>query len=998
MKSPAATSLLVLNALLVASLGCSAGALSAPRNADPLASGFLSPPPPARPATYWLWLNGYVNRAHLETEIRQFSELGIGGLCLFDMGARGRADALPSAGPAFLSDESVELIAAAIRLAGKYHLDVQLAACSSWDLGGTWVTPAQASMGLYRTELVLEGPQDFRGPLPFPALPAKAPKTPDGRPAFCQEIALLAVPGAKEKSTPLVIKNPAAVINLTAQLQADGQLEWQVPPGKWTLLRFVCANTGERLKVPSPNSDGLATDHFSAEATRAFLQHVIDRLRPKVGDFRQSALKQLYLPSYEVRGATWTPDFLAQFRRYRNYDMTPYLPALADCQVGDEETTQRFLYDYQKTLGDLLVDAYYRTASETAKRAGLGIEAEAGGPGPPVHQVPVDALKALGSIDEIRGEFWPWREDRSALWVVKETACAAHVYGKRRVHMEAFTTFRHWQDGPWELKPSADRAFCEGMNHVVWHTSSHQPPEAGQPGWVYGAGTHLLPNLVWWPMAKPFVEYLARCSHLLQQGRFVGDVCFYYGDQAFNFVPPKHVIPELGFGYDYDVANPEVILTRMRMQDGRVTLPDGMQYELLVLPDRDDMDWPVLQKIAELVRAGATLVGRKPLRSNGLTDYPNRDQQVRALADAMWGRCDGKTVFESTYGAGKVIWGRPLKDILRERGLGPDFGFTSAQTDTDLDYIHRRTDEADIYFIRNKKPRWEEVTAHFRVRGKQPELWWPDTSGIERAPVWQGTGEGTQVALRLPPGGSVFVVFRDPSAQPHPVSVRTDAAPTGPPTDYPAVEVATAPGNAVQLTAYRDGMVRLETSTGRPTEVRIAQVPPARAVSGPWQVRFTAGWGARESATFERLISWTEHADEGIRYFSGRARYEQEIEIPAEWLRPDIKLWLDLGQLWAVGRVSLNGQPLGILWKPPYRVVLTDAAKPGANKLVVEVANTWSNRLVGDAHAKDGKRYCRTNIERSGTPGKSWKDVPLNPSGLLGPVRLVPARVVKIQL
>ncbi len=443
---------------------------------------------------------------------------------------------------------------------------------------------------------------------------------------------------------PLIIRDRTQILNITDQLDASGRLNWSVPEGKWTVMRFVCANTGERLKVPSPNSDGLATDHFNAEATRVFVQTIIDRLTPRLGNLREAGIKQLYLPSYEVVGAKWTPDFLDQFQHYRHYDMTQYLPVFAGCIVESEEQTRRFLYDFEKTLGELLIDAYYRTASEAARRAGLGIEAEAGGPGPPVHQVPVDALQALGAIDEMRGEFWPWRPDRNGLWVVKETACAAHIYGHRRVHMEAFTGFHHWTDGPSFLKISADRAFCEGMNHVVWHTASHQPPEAGQPGWVYGAGTHLTPNLVWWPMAKPFLDYLARCSYLLQQGLFVGDVCYYYGDQGSNFVPPKHIDPALGYGYDYDVTNREVLLQRMTVQDGRITLPDGMQYELLVLPEREDIDLQVLQKLEQLVAQGATIVGPKPNRTGGLEGYPQRDQQVRQWADKLWGDCDGRTV------------------------------------------------------------------------------------------------------------------------------------------------------------------------------------------------------------------------------------------------------------------------------------------------------------------------------------------------------------------
>jgi hypothetical protein len=377
-----------------------------------------------------------------------------------------------------------------------------------------------------------------------------------------------------------------------------------------------------------------------------------------------------------------------------------------------------------------------------------------------VHQVPVDALKALGAIDEMRGEFWPWRLTNSPLWVVKETASAAHVYGRQFVHMEAFTGFHHWTAGPYDLKFSADRAFGEGMNHVVWHTSSHQPPEAGVPGWVYGAGTHLTPNLVWWPMAGAFLDYLARCSHLLQQGLFVADVCYYSGDQGYNFVPPKHVDPSLGFGHDYDVINAEALLTRMGVRDGRFVLPDGMRYEVLVLPDREDMDPDVLEKLAGLVEAGATVVGPRPVRANGLADREARDRKVRRIADAVWGACDGVTVFENRYGEGKVVWGRSVRAVLDARGVGQDFQFTAEAEDAELDFIHRRTSDADIYFVRNVRERWETVEAVFRVGKKLPELWRPESGEIRACAVFERAGDGIRVPLKLAPWDSVFVVFR----------------------------------------------------------------------------------------------------------------------------------------------------------------------------------------------------------------------------------------------
>jgi len=340
----------------------------------------------------------------------------------------------------------------------------------------------------------------------------------------------------------------------------------------------------------------------------------------------------MYVCSYELSGSTWTPGFLAEFESRRGYDMTRYLPVLAGFVVENRQTTDRFDYDYRKTLGDLLVDAFYATATELSNQHGLQLCAEAGGPGPPLHQVPVSALDALGAVDIPRGEFWKDHD----VWVVKETACASHIYGKRVVDMEAFTSWRHWQDGPFELKPIADRAFCDGTNHMTFHTSAHNPSATDRPGWVYHAGTHVGPSIAWWPMAGPWIDYLSRCSYLLQEGLFVADVCYYYGDQGFNFVPPKHIDPSLGYGYDYDVTNAEVILTRMAVKDGRLTLPDGMSYELLVLPDREDIDPQILARIEQLVHAGATVVGRKPTRSNGLEDYRRRDAEVREIVARLW--------------------------------------------------------------------------------------------------------------------------------------------------------------------------------------------------------------------------------------------------------------------------------------------------------------------------------------------------------------------------
>jgi hypothetical protein len=1032
---------------------------------------------------YYMLLNGYVDRAHVEKELAEYARAGIGGICVFDVGARGDSKAQPPAGPAFLSPESVADLGHIIRTAGRHGMEVDLSVTSSWDMGGSWVKPEDASMTLVQSSVEVEGGRAVEMALPFPAVAAETPKDADGKPLFARDVAVIAIPspervdgyefdfqlrpplphtvdrvvlygeparlpknftvsvsdthpggaafrqvvkgslaprgGAQEFRFPpvkakyvrlhildsgpaelaefevwstrgenvnlnhratrlkdsaqllrytsargqlgawaadnihdgiksgergswasgagasLFVKNSKAVVDLTSKVDSQGRLRWDAPPGKWLIIRYVCVNTGERLKVPSPNSDGLATDHFNAGATRRYIGEVIRRL----GGLRKSALRDLYLASYEVRGQVWTPSFLEEFRKRRGYDFTPYLPVLNGGRVDDEQTTERVIFDFRKTQGELLVDAYYKAAVETAHAAGLTVESEAGGPGPPIHQVPVDALLAQGTVDSVRGEFWPDRMENSAIWVVKETASAAHIYGKKRVHMEAFTTSNHWQEGPVDLKLSADRAFAEGMNHVVWHTSAHQPPVAGKPGWVYYAGTHLNMNLPWWPMAKGFLSYLARASFLLQQGQPVSDVLYYYGDQGYNFVLPKRVDSALGFGYEYDVVNADVLTRRLAVSGGKLALPEGVRYEVLVLPDREDIDLAVLRRIEALVREGATVIGRKPLRSSGLSGYPASDAEVQSLAAKLWGACDGVSTKQVGYGKGRVVCAMTPREVLAARGVGPDFRFESRAEGTQLDFAHRATGEAEIYFVHNKRPRSEELEAEFRVRGRQPELWDAATGEMRRVPDFESTPSGTKFTLKLAPEGSIFVVFR---------------------------------------------------REGKPDPARrpAAVTPLSSAVKGPWQVRFIDGPAAPAPIKLDSLRSWTAGADPNEKYFSGIAEYETEITVPPDWLGQGSRVWLDLGELWAVADVRLNGAGVGVVWKRPFEIDITTTARAGTNRLVVRVANNWVNRLVGDAQP-GAVPVTRTNVTTTGAPSAlQWRAVPLRDSGLLGPVLL----------
>lgn len=723
---------------------------------------FIDPPLSARPGAFWPWLDGDVSLPQLTRELEEMKAKGMSGAEIWDVGAVHNPDDYIPAGPAFFSPLSVKAMHHAIKEGTRLGLRMGMVTSSGWNAGGSWVRPRNASKGLYISKLTVKGPEYFSENLPFPQIPEECPKRRDGLPRYYEDIAVLAFP----KSDYKIINNITDIINLSSILEENGRLSWNVPSGEWIIMRFVCTNTGQHLIIPSPNSDGLFIDFLDPEATRMHMEYIINKLLQKLGTFEGSAFGYLEVDSMELHQAIpWTGRFIQEFIERRGYDPTNYLPVLDGWKVIDKDISERFIYDQKLTVSDLLIFSHYTTGSKVLNEHGLELVAEAGGPGPPIwDSCPVDALKALGQVDIPRGEFWIRHRN---MFLIKEISSAAHIYGKKLVDAESFTTWRRWMDSPFELKRIADRAFCEGLNHITFHTFSHNPPESGFPGRAYHAGVDFNTGITWWNQAEPFVSYLSRCCYMLQKGLFVGDVCYYYGDEAPNFypkfhdVPVKPVGPSLGWGYDYDVVNTEVILTRMESENGRIVLPDGMSYRVLVLPDRKDIPLEVLKKLEQMVSAGVTVIGPKPERSAGLTNYPKNDHEVKKIADRLWGPCDGKSIKEHTFGNGKIIWGRSVREVLQQNGIGPDFSYPDKNRTTDLDYIHRRTESDDIYFVRNKNKTWEEVDCVFRVTGKKPELWLPESAEIKRDLLYDFVEGGTRVTLRLPPGGSVFVVFKD---------------------------------------------------------------------------------------------------------------------------------------------------------------------------------------------------------------------------------------------
>ncbi|MBW1900736.1 MAG: hypothetical protein JRJ20_03785 [Deltaproteobacteria bacterium] len=950
-----------------------AGSVCAAETSDlELAAGFKDPGNEARPRAYWNWLNGAVTLDGLTRDLLEAKAKGLGGLEMWDTEAMRNPGNFVPTGPPFLGPESVAAMHHSIKEAKRLGLDLGLITSSGWNAGGPWVTPELASKNLFYSSVVVGGPGQIIHELPFPTVPPDCPKGEDGLPKWYLDVAVLAWPDTKGK----VIADPSKIIDLSDKLK-NGILNWRVPEGHWRVMRYVCSNNGQQLIAASPNSKGPFIDFLDPEATRFHFRYIIDKLGLKKGGDPDCPLKSLEVDSMELHvGIQWTPKFPDWFKKYHDYDPIAWLGVLSGWTVKDKVTSDRFEYDYRKTVSDLLIFSHYTTGSKVCAEYGLELAGEAGGPGPPIwDSCPVDALKALGNVDIPRGEFWIG--NRHNIFLVKEIASASHIYGKPYVDAESWTTWRRWKDSLFIRKQIVDRAFCEGLNRITYHGYSHSPEVAGYPGRTYHAGVDMNPQVVWWSKARPFMDYLARCCHMLQQGLFVADVAYYYGDQAPNFWPLFHNVPEkplldgLGAGYDYDVVNSDVILNRMSVKDGRIVFPDGMSYRVLVLPDQTHMQLEVLVKLGELVSRGATIIGPRPLDVPGLHDYESRTGKLRALASKMWGECDGTTVNQNPYGKGKVVWGLTPQQWLAQESIGPDFSCQFAGHATNLDYIHRQTKDTDIYFIRNKSLSLVNADCLFRVKDSAPQLWDPTDGSRKPTYAYKKVAGGISVQLDLPPGGSVFVVF---------------------------AEIATSGSvDTAAIQYFRNGQYTLTASNGKRKQVKVDTLPAPLTVAGEWTVEFDPKWGAPAEFKLSKLISWTNHDNEGVNYYSGAAFYTKTLNVPADWLATGRRVHLDLGDVRELAEVFVNGKSAGVLWKPPFRADITSFVKPGANALKIEVMNMWINRLVGDQSLPAEKKFTRTNMSFDGYwyRPETWR---VQPAGLLGPVRLLPSVRVIIDI
>jgi hypothetical protein len=759
------------------------------------------------------------------------------------------------------------------------------------------------------------------------------------------------------------------VIDLTGKMDKDGTLDWDVPAGHWTILRMGYSLTGATNHPAIPSATGLEVDKFSAQDVRDYFHGYFDPIHQVLGDLTGTSLRYMTMDSWEAGMQNWTDDMIAEFKQRRGYDPTPYLPVLAGHVVESAEVSDRFLWDFRRTMADLYAEQYYGTMESELRKMNMGSYAEASGV---ALEIPEDTLLNKSFIDVPMAEFWVHALHPESMYYVdvRGAASAAHVYGKPVVATESFTGGGY--EAPYTLKKIADYWFTQGVNRLVFHTSAEQPLDT-KPGNTM-VGTNLNRNITWADLAGPVMTYFARVSYMLQQGSPVADLAYLLPEGAPSTQPfwGAGLEPKPPSGFDYDCMNTDVLLHRTSVTadgqlhvEGSSAMPEGLNYRVLVLPPTKEMTPEVLGKLHDLVAEGATIVGPRPSSSPSLAHYPQADTEVRALATDLWGDIDGVTDVQHAFGKGMIYSGISLDEVLSRLHVRPDFASTGS-LESPPAWIHRRTADGDIYFVVNQADAPEHIDARFRSTAKNVEVWRPMT------------GEVNEVEVN--PAATTPLADRSGNRQPG---------------IQPAAYVAEPGFTTVPLDlAERESIfVVFRNNAAPPAHPEAHQVEATLAtIRGPWTLTFPPNWGAPPSIQMPDLVSWTTLSDSGAKYFSGTAAYTRDVQAPAAWFRPGEHLYLDLGEVRDIAEVSVNGKSVGMVWAPPYRLDVMGALKPGLNHLVIKVTNEWTNRIVGDRLLPPDKRI----LSQAGPapPRGGFFFGPREPadSGLLGRVEIVADR------
>ena len=730
------------------------------------------------------------------------------------------------------------------------------------------------------------------------------------------------------------------VIDLSDKMEHDGRLVWDVPEGDWIILRMGMVPIGTQNAPSSPESRGLEVDKMNKHHIDSLFDGMVGEFLRRTPANQRKALKYVIADSYETGPQNWTDDFCERFENRFGYSPERFMPVLTGRVVDNPDISDRFLWDIRRLIVESVANEYVGGLRDICNQNGLTLWLENYG-----HWgYPSEFLLYGSQTNQVGGEFWIGSVRNNI--ECRAAVSSAHIYGKKSVYAESFTSGQNFQDSPATLKKWCDWVYGVGVNHLILHVYIHQPYER-KPGIIQWFGTDFNRHNTWFYQSKDFIDYTRRSSVLLKAGIPVVDVAYYVGEDGPMMQGPQD--PRLPDGYNFDFINSDVLINRTDVIDGRIVVKDGPEYSLLVLPQQKKMRPDVARAIQKLVREGASIIGPKPLRSPSLEGYPYCDEEVARIGEEVWGDIDGINQTAGNYGKGNIYNGLLLSEVLYSLGVEKDVIINSEEDircaaagsghlgiggNGGIVFNHRKGKDKEIYFLANTSDRAVDFTVSLRGAGLKPYLWNAVEGSIKDAGFTRERGR-TIIPLQLDASESIFIVF--------------------------------------------DGKVSSQENVSVVSNVR--EFRTIAKLDSSWIVKFDDP-DIKDDTTFDKLSDWVENDNPAIKNFSGSAEYLTSFNLQdKDTVNPII---LDMGKVGVIATVYLNGSEAGTVWAPPWKIDISDCIVEGNNNLKVRVSNTWHNRVFADSGLPLAER--KTYISQNYNFGP---DAKLHESGLIGPVRIL---------
>jgi hypothetical protein len=843
-----------------------------------------------------------------------------------------------------------------------------------------WIPVELAELELLREE---------EKPLFDPSIPNLSEKT--GSCKATSSSSFYTQPQAMDKKT---FAGEKEVINLTDKMTADGTLKWTAPEGNWTILRFGYTSTGARNGPATREGLGLECDKMDTVALNLHYRSFPKKLITAAGEYTGNTFKFFLIDSWECAYQNWTGNFPSEFLKNRGYDLIKFLPVLCGETIESNEISAGVLYDFRKTIADLIEQNYYKHYSELIHKDKLELHAEViyGGTGYPS----LDILKTSQYIDLPMYEFWAGQNPKtgfieyppSATPELNFPAVAAIDYNKPMMASEAYTGFAHYSESPADLKPYGDRAFCSGINQIILHSYVHQPLDK-KPGMTLGHyASHFNRNNLYWQYISEWFNYQSRIEYILQQGITQPDVMYYLGDQLPQFYENNSSIA-LPFGYNLNACNFDILKNKLTIKNGQLILSGETRYGLLCLPSFPVMNLETLQCLDELVSQGAILYGPRPVMPLSRTDIITNKKAFEALVDKIWGKADSKQLIENKLGLGTVYYGMPLAEVIKKIKFLPDFETNRPDSGNFL-FIHKKIGNCDAYFICNQQKQSLDRECIFKVNNKSPELWNPETGEIHTLAIFKNEDGRVRIPLHFGPRESHIIVFRDKPIENNLVNITMDSRQIFPllksDSSIMPIPLAYLGNRGIEINSMKTGDFTFTTQNKKTLKSKLQAPEEFEIKDFNGSINFEQFYdGSIASVKIKSLKSLTEFDDPAIKYFSGKAKYTIEFKVPSVFSTYADQLLLDLGNFESTAEVKLNGKKLGNVWNPGTKIDISRLIKE-VNVLEVSVANVYRNRFIGDfiQYGKVQNLWTSSPIEQF-----LDKTKPLKPSGLMGPLKLI---------